>query len=180
MERRFPESIISQSDTQHIVSKTEQRQTKWWWYSRIPPPSQSWSIHQSKTEISVFVCNTSKDPSTLAKSISMQHPPLLPPFTTQSQHHTSLSSAPACFHSLPPSKQCPRSRPFLLIVRWPCKKKQRRSLGFNYSCVMRGSGFSPLQAKKKKGFYSECMCMCGCVHATTAPFCVSMPFYLKY
>ena len=103
----------------------------------------------AKLRYQSFFCNTSKDLSTLSTHFQTLDRCTPPSLVTQSQHHTSLSSAPpACFRSLPPSKQCPRSRPFQLIVRWPCKKRERRSFGFNYSCAMRGSGSSPLQAKK--------------------------------
>lgn len=105
----------------------------------------------SQTEISILSCNTSKDPSTLSKSISNHFQPSTdaPPPVRHS------ISTPHLFHLqhqrvfIP----CPlqNSVPSLDLSDWLCAdpaKKQRHSLRFNYSCAMRGSGFSPLQAKK--------------------------------
>lgn len=86
----------------------------------------------SQTEISILSCNTSKDPSTLSKSISNHFQPSTdaPPPVRHS------ISTPHLFHlqhqrvfiPCPLSKQCPQSRPFRLIVRWPCKKAKAFSL----------------------------------------------------
>lgn len=110
-------------------------------------------IIQTKTP--TLFCNNSKNLSILSKSISsprVQRFSPLPLCHTISPHHLSFIFVPwhqLVFIPCPPSEQCPRSRPFLLIARWPCKKAKAFFSGFNYSCVMRGSSFSPLQAKKK-------------------------------
>lgn len=70
---------------------------------------------------------------TCAPSLNPFHLVLSPCLITPTPTHpvSNLSTTPlfhlcaaaqACFHSLPPSKQCPRFRPFPLVVRWPCKK----------------------------------------------------------
>lgn len=147
---------LKESDTQHIFSTIEQRQTKWNSYMRNPqsfqPPSQSWSISQSNRDINPF--------QTFVQPLSLH----FHSFSTFDQCCSlyplslNLSTTPL-FHlrhqlvfipcPLQKKKQCPWSRPFQLIVSWPCKKSKGVLSVFNYSCAMRGSCFTPLQAKKK-------------------------------
>lgn len=53
------------------------------------------------------------------------------------------------------------------------QKNQRHYFGFNYSCVMRGSGFSQLQAKKLASF-GKCTGVFVCAHT----LCIFVPVWL--
>lgn len=110
-----------------------------------------------QTKVSILFCNNSKDPSTLSKSISTRSQPSTN-FPPPSPSRHPISTPHLSFMCVPPHQlvfiPCPlqNSVPALDLSYWlraDPAKKQRRSFGFNYSCVMRGSGFSPLQAKKK-------------------------------
>ena len=71
---------------------------------------------------------------------------------------TSLFSFPAPFKTVSPVSTFPTDCALTL------QKRERRSFGFNYSCAMRGSGSSPLQAKKKMApTVDVCVCVCVCV-----------------
>lgn len=80
MERRFSESVIWQSLTQHIFFKAEQRQSgnATAEIQSSQPPSESWSISQSNHTnqvINPFFCNNSQHQSALCKSISSHSQP---------------------------------------------------------------------------------------------------------
>lgn len=122
------------------------------------------------------------------------HPPSLNPFHLILNPCPVLRPLPLC-HPIPTPHlsfilaprhplvfiPCPlhNSVPDLDLSYWLCAdpaKKQRRSFGFNYSCVMRGSGFSPLQAKKKS---APTVNVCVCARTLPAePFCVSVPVFI--
>lgn len=62
------------------------------------------------------------------------------------------------------------------LSNWLCAdpaKNQRHYFGFNYSCVMRGSGFSQLQAKKLASF-GKCTGVFVCAHT----LCIFVPVWL--
>lgn len=100
-------------------------------------------------------CNNSKDPPAPSKSISSHSQPLssfslLPLHHPISTPHLSFICAPQhqlVFIPCPLQNSVPRHDLSYSLCADPAKK-QRRSFGFNYSCVMRGSGVSPLQARK--------------------------------
>lgn len=116
---------LTESDTQRVFSGTDQsgdatEETQSLF--NCPRSRDRFLSPITRTEISIILCNNSKDPSALSKSISAHPqpssdvPPSPPPFVTQSQHHTSLSSVrrgtslfsfPAPFKTLSPVSTFP-------------------------------------------------------------------------
>lgn len=117
-----------------------------------------------------------------------RHPPSLNPF------HLILKPRPIS-HALPSCH--PISTPHLSFIcvpqhrlvfipspfktestdsTFPTAKNQRHYFGFNYSCVMRGSGFSQLQAKKPARLLKMHGRVCVCAHGVH--FCASVAVWI--
>lgn len=147
--RDASESIIWQS-RMYSVSPPKKTQTKW---------CCSRGRQTFQTKISILCnFNTSKDLSTLTKPFSNHSQPMHP-------HPDLRSISTAHFFHLQHQlvfSPCPlqNSVPSLDLTDWLCAdpaKKQRHPLCFNYSCAMRGSGSSPLLARKRWLLHQMCL-----------------------